>query len=448
MNEKIITRIAPSPTGFLHIGTARTALFNFLFSRKNKGIFLLRLEDSDDERSKKEFDEDMLVHLVWLGISADNKKIPHQSENSETYKKYLLKMIEEGSAYISKEEPKEEGQRAEVIRFKNPNEKVKFVDIIRGEVEFDTTDLGDFVIARSLDEPLYHLAVVVDDFLAGVTHIIRGEDHISNTPRQILIQEAIGAPRPVYAHLPLILSQDRSKMSKRHGAVAVADYQKLGYLPSAIINYLALLGWNPGTEQEIFSMDELIAQFDLSRVQKGGAIFNIEKLDWVNKEHLKALSSDIILKNIEERIFNFQFPTGLSDGQGFNKDLVKKLAPIIFERIHKWSDIDFMMRDGELDFFFHPPKYDSTKLLFRGASKEKISENIKSIIKILENISEFSAENIKKEIMAFSDKIGSRGEVLHPMRFALSGRDSSPDPFSIAYIIGKNETISRLKKAI
>ena len=206
MEEKVVVRMAPSPTGNFHIGTARTTLFNYLYAKKMGGKFVLRIEDTDKERSKKAFEDNILEGIKWLGLAYD--EFYRQSEREDLYKDYVKRMIDAGSAYISKEEPKEEGQRTEVVRFKNPNKKIKFEDEIRGEVEFDTTELGDFVIAKSPEEPLYHLAVVVDDHEMGVTHVIRGEDHISNTPRQILIQEAIGAKRPVYAHLPLILAED------------------------------------------------------------------------------------------------------------------------------------------------------------------------------------------------------------------------------------------------
>ena len=271
--------MAPSPTGNFHVGSVRTALFNFLFARKNTGKFILRIEDTDKQRSKKEFEDDILKSLKWLGLKYD--ECYRQSERGEVYKSYIKKMLENGTAFESEEEEKK------VIRFKNPNKKVKFNDLVRGEIEFDTTELKDFVIAKSVDEPLYHLAVVIDDFESGITHVIRGEDHISNTPRQILIQEAIGATRPIYAHLPLILAPDRSKLSKRkHGeSVSLDYYRNKGYSPEAIINYLALLGWNPGTEQEIFTLDELIKVFDLSRVHKGGAIFDEKKLAWVNRQH-------------------------------------------------------------------------------------------------------------------------------------------------------------------
>lgn len=283
--EQVRVRMAPSPTGNLHIGTARTALFNYLFAKKHNGKFILRIDDTDKERSNHEFKQNILNNLEWLGIHYD--ELYRQSERTSIYLAYLVRAIQSQKAYVSKEEIKEEGERSEVIRLKNPNKKISFNDFVRGGVTFDTTELGDSVIAKSLKEPHYHFASVVGDFEMKISHIIRGEDHISNTPRQILIQETIGAPRPQYAHLPLILAADRSKLSKRkHGeSVSLNYYKDNSYLPQAILNYLALLGWNPGTDQEIFTLDELIKVFDLSRVHKGGAIFDEKKLAWVNRKH-------------------------------------------------------------------------------------------------------------------------------------------------------------------
>src|SRR3989339_1374127 len=240
--ERVVTRFAPSPTGVLHVGSVRTALFSFLYARKYGGSFILRIEDTDKERSEKAYEENILEGLRWLGITHD--EFYRQSERGDVYKKYLEQLIASGAAYISQEEGGGEGKRASVIRFKNPNKKVVFRDEVRGDIEIDTTDLGDFVIAKDLDTPLYNFAVVVDDFDMGVTHVIRGDDGIANTPRQVLIQEALGAPRPIYAHLPLILAPDRSKLSKRHGAVSVTEYRDMGYLPEAVVNFLALIGWN------------------------------------------------------------------------------------------------------------------------------------------------------------------------------------------------------------
>ena len=223
----VATRFPPSPTGLLQAGNARTAVFNYLFAKKHGGKFIVRIEDTDRERSKKEYEQNILDTLEWLGFGHD--AFYRQSDNAPRHKEVLSMLIEKGSAYVSKETPKEEGQRAEVIRFKNPNTSVTFTDIIRGDITVDTTDLGDFVIARSLDEPLYHLGVVVDDFDEGVTHVIRGEDHISNTPRQILILQAMGGTIPMYAHLPLVFGSDGKKLSKRTGAKAMTQYRDDGF---------------------------------------------------------------------------------------------------------------------------------------------------------------------------------------------------------------------------
>ncbi|KKQ46793.1 MAG: Glutamate-tRNA ligase 1 [Candidatus Yanofskybacteria bacterium GW2011_GWC2_37_9] len=437
MDKKIVTRFAPSPTGHFHLGGVRSALYNYLFAKQNKGVYILRSEDTDKERSKKEYEDGFLELFNWLGLKPD--QFFRQSERTEIYKKYLEKMIEDGFAYVSKEEIKEEGQRSEVIRFKNPNKKITFRDIVLGDITFDTTDLKDFIIARSLTEPLYHLTVVVDDFEMAVTHIIRGQEHIANTPRQILIQEAIGAQRPFYAHIPLILGKDRAKLSKRDPEVIPAlEYKNLGYLPEAIINFMALIGWNPGGEQEVFTLDELVEKFDMQKIQKSGGIFNSEKLDWLNKEHMKKLSNDEvknkILSSLSEEFQN------------------EKIVPIIFERISKWNDIKNMERAGELDFFskIKKPQYDKEKLVYKSSSAKETENNLKLAIKTLSDLNEenFTSDNIKISLMKIANGLKNRGELLHPVRYALSGKDKSPDPFIIAEILGKNETLSRLQKAV
>jgi glutamyl-tRNA synthetase len=439
--QKVITRFPPSPTGFLHVGSVRTALFNYLFARQHGGSFVLRMEDTDKERSKPEFEKDILAGMEWLGLEYDNpSNILKQSERGKVYQNYLKKMVDAGFAYISKEAPKEEGQRSEVIRFKNPNKEVAFTDMIRGVVIFDTTDLGDFIIAKSMTEPLYHLAVVIDDFESGITHVIRGEDHISNTPRQILIQEAIGAPRPVYAHLPLILDADRAKLSKRkHGErVSLNFYKEQGYLKEAIINYMALLGWNPGTEQEIFSKDELIKIFDISKVQKSGAVFNDEKLRWVNKEHIARLPKETLQAKVKE-----VFPD-------LSSEMLEKVTPIIIERIQTFGELKTMRETGEFDFLFSEPNYEPEALLFKGKGNVvDIAPKLKRVIELIEAIdsNDFTAEKVKSSIWDYASQVG-RGDVLWPMRYALSGKDRSPDPFVLSELLGKETTIKRLQKAI
>ena len=434
--EKVITRFAPSPTGFLHIGGVRTALFSYLFARQNRGEFILRIEDTDKARNKEEWTEGIVDDLTWLGLGHDT--FAKQSERTELYKKYIAKLLVDGNAYISKEIPKEEGQRSEVIRFKNPNKKIIFNDLIRDEVVMDTTDLGDFVIARSLDEPLYHLAVVVDDFEMGITHIIRAEEHISNTPRQILILEAIGATRPSYAHLPLVLATDKTKLSKRkHGeSVSLTFYRNLGYLPDALINFVAMMGWNPGTEQEIFSMDELIKVFDLKKVQKSGAVFNIEKLNWFNKKYIEKMSDKEFIEAVKPFL-----PTDVSG-------VLMKLMPLIKEKISFFAEIPEMLK-GELSFIYPLQSYEKDKLNWRQEKDIQVTKShLKNVIDLISKISpnNFTEEKIKESICPYAEEKG-RGNVLWPTRFALSGKDKSPDPFIMAEIIGKEEVLKRLTSA-
>lgn len=442
MQNKIATRFAPSPTGLLHLGSYRTAIFSYLYAKKNSGSFILRIEDTDKERNKKEYENNIIESLKWLGLNYD--KFYRQSENVGRHKEYLEKMIAEGSAYISKEEAKDgSGEIKELIRFKNPNIDVTFKDEIKGEVTMNTKDLGDFVIAKNLNEPLFHLAVVADDFDEGVTHVIRGEDHTSNTPRQILIQKAIGAPTPIYAHLPLVLGPDKLKLSKRRGALPVTDYREMGFLSEAILNGTAFIGWNPGTDKEIFTFDELIKSFDFPRVQISPAVFNEEKLRWFNKEHMKRLPQEELEKKMIEWV-----PKSLESMSGFSMDMYKKIIPMIFERITAFGDIKKMADSGELNYFFRPSQYEKAKLNYKTCTNEKTKEHLEHVLKILIGIEDFTPENVKVEIMKYADGIGTRGEALHPVRYSLSGMDKSPDPFSLAGIFGKEETVSRLKIAL
>lgn len=440
-NKKIITRFAPSPTGLFHVGSARVALFNYLFTKQNNGEFLLRIEDTDEARSKPEWTEMIYDSLKWLGI--EYKKSFIQSERTEVYKKYLEKLISEDKAYFSKEEIKEEGQRAEVIRFRNPNKKVRFVDLIRGEIEFDTTELKDFVIAKSLTEPIFHLTNVIDDFESGVTHAIRGEDHISNTPRQILIFEAIGGQAPVYAHLPLILSETREKLSKRkHGELVSVDYyRKEGYLVEAFINFIAFLGWNPGGEQEILSMDEIIEKFDILKVQKSGAIFNKEKLLWFNKEYIKRLPAERLAKEISEK---------LDKKYIYSRELLNKVIPIITERINTFGELEKYVAIGEFDYFFMRFEPVREMLIWKKDTDFAIPKNnLEKVLEIIKNISntDFTEENLKSILMPQAEALG-KGSVLWPLRVALSGREKSPDPFTLLSILGREESVKRIHRAL
>ncbi|MDB5266311.1 MAG: Glutamate--tRNA ligase [Parcubacteria group bacterium] len=391
--QNVIVRMAPSPTGNLHIGTARTALFNYLFARRHGGKYILRFEDTDKTRSTKEFEKNILDGLMWLGI--ENDEVYLSSERTDIYVSYVKKMLDNGTAYVA--EASELNPDKKVIRFKNPNKKVVFEDLIRGTVEFDTTELEDFIIARSVDDPLYHLAVVVDDHEMKITHVIRGEDHISNTPRQILIQEAIGAERPIYAHLPLIVDADHKKLSKRkHGAMVWVDtYKDEGYLPGALLNFFAFMGWNPGTEKEIFTLPELVEAFDIDRVQKGAAVFNIEKLKWFNKEHIKLLPED-------------------------------EQAAIRAKEI------------GEEEYIKTAPELDLEKIAWKTSTKVEARTNLEKSLPLIGD---------KDALMKFAEEAG-KGNVLWPIRYALSGKDKSPDPFTLIEILGVDESKKRIEKAI
>lgn len=438
----VVTRFPPSPTGYFHIGSARTALFNFLCAAKNNSEMKLRFEDTDRARSKPEYEEDIREGLAWLGISYTLPQVFRQSERTELYTKHLHILIEKGLAYEA--EPATDAPDKKVVRFKNPNTKITFTDLVRGDVSFDTTELGDFVIAKSISEPLYHLAVVVDDADMGITHVVRGEDHISNTPRQILILEALGFTRPTYAHIPLILAKDRSKLSKRHGAVSINEYRKMGFLPEALVNYLALLGWTPSKEKEVLSLKELIDAFDLKDMHKGGAVFDLEKLRWFNRQYLVSM---------DDTAFSAQALATLKESVesrvSWSEEVGARIAPTLKERISVWGDIQAYAESGEFDFFFTEPTLDSAKVPFKEAGPEKTKKHLEYAQKALETglKAPITADSAKALLWDYADKEG-RGEVLWPLRFALSGRERSPDPFSLISILGKEESVRRIGRAI
>ncbi len=460
-NQKVVVRFPPSPTGLLHMGNVRTALYNYLFARKNGGAFLIRVEDTDRLRSKKEYETNMFESMKWLGLEHDNQGQEwRQTERIDTYKKYLDKLIEAGVAYIAEEQKVENEENIlsatknheerRVVRFKNPGGKIKFHDLIRGEIEIEVDSLGDFVIARNINEPLYHLAVVIDDLESGITHIIRGEDHISNTPRQILIWKAITEVSkvpfdiPEYAHLPMILAPDKSKLSKRkHGEmVSLKFYRDKGYEPGAIINFLALIGWNPGTDQEIFSLDQLIKIFDLTKVQKKGAIFNVEKLDWLNREYILQQP-----KEEQFSIFNLQVSNSKFKDHPKTKDTVfmEKLLKIMLDRIHRWGEVGEILAAGEFNYLFEGPAHQKDRFCWKNQSLEDAKKNLREMLAIIN--SQTSDEEIKKRLIAFAEEKG-RGEVFWPLRYALSGQEKSPDPITLFDIIGVAESEQRLKAAI
>ena len=437
----VITRIAPSPTGYLHFGLARTALFSYLFTRKAGGEFILRIEDTDLARNEPEYEADIFAELEWLGLVCDHRF--RQSEHRARHTECLRTLIEKNLAYESEEPAKDDPSKTvRVVRLKNSGETVVFTDLIRGEISFDTTELGDFVIARAIDDPLYHLAVVVDDEDENVTHIIRGEDHISNTPRHILLQRALGFKTPAYAHIPLILMPDRSKMSKRRNESSVKHYRERGILPEALINYLALLGWNPGGEREFYTLPELVDLFDLSNVQKGGAIFDETKLLSVNQHWMRQLSDSDFLVQMNDL-----------GGRSFGE--LQKAVPLLKERAKTFQEAREML-DGELKCLFEEPAIDPSQLVVK-EPKDRPSMTksaLEGLSEALKGLPEgVSAEAVKDSIMPLAEVEeangkGGRGAVLWPLRYALSGQERSPDPFTLIAILGIEESISRIRKAI
>jgi len=471
MEGKIVTRFAPSPTGYMHVGGVRTALYAYLWAKKNNGTFILRIEDTDKKREVEGSIGHIMESLKWVGINWNEgpdiggPNAPYlQSERLDSYRKYAQILIDKGHAYpdpYTKEEldsfrkeaeankkpflyrehrPKEFGvwDGTQTLRFKIPEIKsYKWNDAVRGELSAGPEALDDFVLIKSDGYPTYNFAHIVDDLEMKVTHVMRADEFIASTPLYMALYEALEITPPILASMPPILAEGgNKKLGKRDGAKDILEYKAEGYMPEAMMNFLAFLGWNPGGEKEIYTEQELVEAFDISRIQISGAQLNLDKLDWMNKEHMKKLSPEEIKKNILERL-----PEGLKN---------EKLVTTVFERISKWGDIDEMVSSGEFDFVNKAPVLDKSKLIFKNTAPEKIKSNLEFAKKALENIPEnnFTKEEIKNTLMLIAESLESRGELLHPVRYALSGKDKSPDPFIIGEVLGKNETLSRLQNAL
>jgi len=495
--KKVRVRIAPSPTGALHIGTARTALFNYLFAKK--GIFVLRVEDTDLERSELKWTQEIIEELKWLNIDwqegpdIDGKYGPYkQSQRLDIYEKYIKKLLNENKAYycfcseneleamrqeqmvrgvaphyngkclnFSEEEVKNllNKDKPSVIRFKVKNKKVKFTDLIRGEVEFDGGLIGDIVIAKNLKVPLYNFAVVVDDYEMQISHVIRGEDHISNTPKQILIQEALNFDQPIYAHLPLILAPDRTKLSKRHGTVSIKDYREQGYLPEALINFMALLGWNSGTEKETFTLSGLVKEFSLEKVQKQGAILNIQKLNFINSFYIREKTIERLTELCLPYLVSAKLIEEYSGGYKISETkeemllvTLQKIVKAYQSRLKKLSEVVELT-----DFFFKEKlNYQKDMLKWQQMSDEDVKVSLMESEKVLFEIKNWDSKILEGELIKgavnFNLEKGypekNRGFLLWPLRVALSGKQASASPFEIADILGKEKTLQRIKEAI
>lgn len=437
----VVTRFAPSPTGLLHAGNYRTAVFAYLFAKHTNGRFILRIENTDAARSKPEYEDNIREALAWLRLPADASY--RQSDHRARHRELLERLIRDGSAYVSKEDPQAPGDREEVIRFRNPGGVLTFTDVIRGEIATDVTDLGDFIIARSLDEPVFHFAVVVDDADEEVTHVIRGGDHISNTARQMLIQRALQFPTPLYAHLPLIVDPAHKKLSKRAGAKALTEYRALGVLPEALLNYLALLGWNPGDEREYLSLEELVASFDLARVQKGSAVFDEVKLYSVNQHWMRTLPTAEYLAHLDAQDRLAPYTARVQE----------LIVSLLKERARTFVEAREML-STDLRCLFEDPVPDKALLLAKEPGRDVAREALEAVSALLAPLGdEVAAEDLKQAIMPIADAEegrgkGGRGGVLWPLRYALSGAERSPDPFTLIAILGPTVARRRIDVAL
>lgn len=480
MNVK--TRFPPSPTGFLHIGSLRTALYNYLFARKHKGTFLLRVEDTDRERLVEGAVESLIRTLETVGLTYDEGPIlvdgklaekgpngPYtQSQRLEIYKEYMLKLVEQGSAYYcfcSKERLEDlrnqqtiaklqtkydrhclklgtdevyrrlEAGESHVIRLLIPAGETRFHDEIRGAITISNSEVDDQVLMKTDGFPTYHLAVVVDDHLMGVTHIIRGEEWISSVPKHVILYKAFGFPMPLFAHLPLILNADKSKLSKRQGDVAVEDYLTKGYLPEALVNFVALLGFNPTGDREIYTVDELVEAFELSKVNKSGAVFDRTKLDWMNGQYIRSVDST--------RLFELAKPfwgtaAKLDDSQK------QKILTVEKERLTTLAELEERAK-----MYLELSDYTADSLVWKKADMQDALMHLKNLESQFDLIRFDSQELIEEGIKKYIGDSGyQNGNVLWPLRVALSGQAQSAGPFDLLWALGREEAKRRLDIAI
>ena len=460
---EIRTRFAPSPTGYLHVGGARTALYSWLYAKHNNGKFVLRIDDTDRERSTQPAIDAIIESMKWTGLNWDEGPF-YQTKRFDRYNQVIDEMLEKGLAYkcyCTKErleEVREEQQRAGVkprydghcredhsehspdepycIRFKNPKTgKVGFHDKIRGYIEFDNEELDDLVIRRTDGTPTYNFCVVIDDWDMGITHVIRGEDHINNTPRQINIYKALGAPVPEFAHVSMILGDDGTKLSKRHGAVSVMQYRDDGYLPEALINYLVRLGWGHGN-QEIFTLDEMIEYFSLEAISKSASAFNTEKLLWVNSQYMKSLPPERVAEELKWHMDNQKID--ISKGPSLT-DLVLAQR----ERCKTLKEMAEVSRYFYEEYEDYEPK--AAKKWFKDNSVEALERSMANLV----NVTDWDVENIEKAFKSVAEDMQvGLGKVGMPLRLAITGCGVSPEMGITMKLVGKERSISRIQKTI
>ena len=426
-------RFAPSPTGYLHVGGARTALFNWLYARRHGGAFILRIEDTDVERSQPEMVTGILDGLRWLGIDWDEGPEvggPHapyfQSQRLDRYRAAAKRLVESGQAF--------DDQGA--IRFKVPPGKTTFTDSVHGPIEFDNEHIESFVVLRSDTHPTYHLSVVVDDIDMAVTHVVRGDDHISNTPKQVLLYHAFGRTPPAFAHVPLIMGPDKQRLSKRHGATSVMEYEKQGYIPEAMVNFLALLGWGTGSNDELFTKDELIQRFNLEGISGGNAVFNTEKLDWFNHQHLLRLPDPELIARLMP----------LLEAAGFLTNDIGWLAKVLAELRPRCKKLTEFI-DQITPLFVEPATYDP-EAVTRHLSTSGTRDHLAALRDAFDS-TEWTEHALEKALRHLADeRTVKAGMLIQGTRIAMTGRMVSPGLFEMLVLLGREQVLARLDRLI
>jgi glutamyl-tRNA synthetase len=478
----IRVRFAPSPTGYLHVGGARTALFNWLLARRHGGVFVLRIEDTDTERSTPESVEGILEGLRWLGLDWDEGPLvggPHapyaQSQRSDRHRAAARTLLEKGLAYYCFCTPDELKARREVaerekgggiydrrcltltpdevaarerrglpkaIRFRVPDGAVRFDDLVHGPIEIDGSVVEDFVILRSDGHPTYNLSVVADDVDMKISHVVRGDDHISNTPKQLLLYRALGADIPQFAHVPLILGADKKRLSKRHGATSVTEYTRQGYLPEAMVNFLALLGWSPGGDRELFGRAELIDRFDLGGISGGNAVFNVEKLDWFNHQHIMRLAPDELAARVRP---SFEALGIWSDAYvGEKHAWFYSVLELLKPRVRR---LDEFAAAGAF-FFRDEIEYDEAAIA-KHLSAAGMDEHLRALAAAFDQLPAFDAVSSEEALRSVADARGVKAATLiHALRVGITGRSASPGIFDVAVLVGRDRVRARIDHAV
>jgi glutamyl-tRNA synthetase len=477
MTETVRVRFAPSPTGFLHVGGARTALFNWLFARHHGGAFILRIEDTDRERSSDAMVQAILDGMAWLGLDWDEGPY-HQADGVDRHRRDALRLLEEGKAYRCfctpddleakrrAAEAKKEGYRYDrhcalrvsrataearaaagepyTVRFAVPGGETVWDDAVHERTRFDNGDIEDFIILRTDGTPIYNLAVVSDDHEMGITHVIRGDDHMSNTPKQILLYRALGWATPSFAHVPMILGADGKRLSKRHGATAVGQYREQGILPEALVNFLALLGWSPGDDTEVMSLDELVARFSLEGINKKGSVFDPEKLEWLNGQYLHRKTAT----ELEPLVANRIVVLGLADPGGLagRREWFHRLIDLLKIRSRTIAELvelarPFLVEDIE------PDEAAVKKHWARGP--DEVASHLRRVRDLLARAPTWHEEPLEAELRGLAEELGvGAGKLIHPLRVAVTGTAASAGIFDVLVLLGRDRTLDRLDRAL